>query len=157
LFTFVALLALGLAASSRVNSHADEKGEKREDKLGDAEKLTGLWVVVSQAFDGEEVDPADIKKEKLHLVIKKDELAFLAGTLTRSTSSWVIDSTKQPKQITLTGIEPVKGRKVLAIYELEGDTLKLCIAGPEEDRPTKFETKRGGGGILHVLRRDKKQ
>ncbi|HVS36600.1 MAG TPA: hypothetical protein VMS17_13640, partial [Gemmataceae bacterium] len=43
-----------------------------------------------------------------------------------------------------------------AIYALEGDVLKICLASPEDPtRPTELATKEGGKSLLIVLKREK--
>lgn len=150
-----ALATLLLVTSLALRCDAQEKGEQPKGKGEDAEKLTGTWLIVSQMSEGEETAPADLKNEMLKIAFTKGELAFLSGMGTRSKCSWVIDSSKRPKQITLTNIEPLKGEKSVGIYELDGDTLKLCIGPAEKDWPTKFEAKRDSGYVLHVLSREK--
>ena len=39
------------------------------------------------------------------------------------------------------------------IYAIEGDVLTYCIAGPGQQRPTEFATKKGDGRTLVVLKR----
>ena len=39
------------------------------------------------------------------------------------------------------------------IYRLEGDTLELCQAFPDESRPTEFATRKGDTRLLMVLKR----
>jgi len=41
----------------------------------------------------------------------------------------------------------------LAIYTLDGDTLKICSAAAGKPRPTRFESKPGDFGGLWILKR----
>ena len=44
---------------------------------------------------------------------------------------------------------------MLGIYELEGDTFKVCFAAPgKADRPTEFKSAAGSGHRLLVLKRE---
>ena len=43
---------------------------------------------------------------------------------------------------------PNKGKTFLAIYELDGDTLKVCYDLTGKSRPTEFKTQKG---VLHFL------
>jgi uncharacterized protein (TIGR03067 family) len=64
------------------------------------------------------------------------------------------DSSVQPHVIDLTG--PGQTRPALGIYELDGDTLRICWATEEADaRPKVFRTTATGGGKLIVLKRAK--
>jgi hypothetical protein len=47
------------------------------------------------------------------------------------------------------------GKKVRGIYELDGDTLRFCVAPPDKDRPTEFTSRKGSGYTLRVFRRVK--
>ena len=49
-----------------------------------------------------------------------------------------------------------KGKTALGIYELEGDTLKLCYSQPGKDRPKEFTAAKGSGQAMSVWKRDKK-
>ena len=46
--------------------------------------------------------------------------------------------------------------KLLAIYEIEADTLKICVAVNNKGRPKKFESKAGSGHRFFILKRIKK-
>ncbi len=47
-----------------------------------------------------------------------------------------------------------KGKKQLAIYEISGDTLKMCFAPHEsKDRPSKFDSKEAGHQYLELKRK----
>jgi len=45
------------------------------------------------------------------------------------------------------------GQVYQGIYELDGQTLRLCVAPPGKPRPTEFETRPGDGRSLHLRRR----
>jgi len=71
----------------------------------------------------------------------KGEGDFAAGT-------FKVDATKKPKTMDLTitdaggKAEKYKGKSSLAIYELDGDTLKWCAGQPGKDeRPTMLDDK----------------
>ena len=49
-----------------------------------------------------------------------------------------------------------KGKKQLAIYEIDGDKAKICAADHDDtERPTKFETKEGSKSMIFELKRKK--
>jgi uncharacterized protein (TIGR03067 family) len=71
-----------------------------------------------------------------------------AGALTLK-----IDSTKKPKTM---DIRPEGERDtILAIYELTGDTLRVCWSPAGKERPTDFASKPGSGCSFVVLKRAK--
>jgi hypothetical protein len=45
----------------------------------------------------------------------------------------------------------------LGIYELNGDTLRICRAEAGEERPMEFKSKEGTQTILSVAKRQKKE
>ena len=45
--------------------------------------------------------------------------------------------------------------EVLAIYELDGDTLRVCNGGPNNDRPKEFKPGDGALADVVVFRREK--
>ena len=65
--------------------------------------------------------------------------------------SLTLDATKQPKTIDL----DVNGRVLKGIYELDGDSLKMCYNLNDEARPTEFVSKPDSGLIVVVHRREK--
>ncbi len=118
---------------------------KREnDKADDAKKLQGTWTVDPATFKGVEETPA-IKEARAELAAMR--FVFAGDTLTirsrpgpppfekgrEETSTFRLDPTKKPKEIDLS--DNARG-----IYELDGDTLKVCWdhKGKENGRPTKI-------------------
>jgi uncharacterized protein (TIGR03067 family) len=61
-----------------------------------------------------------------------------------------------PKTIDVTFTEgPEKGKSSYGIYELEGDTYRVCIGLTGKPRPTDFASTPGSGHVLEVLKREK--
>ena len=51
---------------------------------------------------------------------------------------------------------PNKGKTFPSIYELDGDTLKICYTLEGKDRPAGFESKEGTETLLVTYKRAKK-
>src|SRR5262249_34120167 len=65
-----------------------------------------------------------------------------------------VDVKSRPRKLTMkfdTG--PEKGNTNLAIYEIKGDSWKLCIATQGTVRPSRFGTKPGDGFVFETLTR----
>jgi uncharacterized protein (TIGR03067 family) len=119
-----------------------------EDNKKDQEKLQGKWSVVSAERDGQAHDK--IKDDKL--VIASDRITITKASGNEEPAvTFTLDATKKPKHIDVM----VSGMTMQAIYELDGDNLKLCFARPGAERPGDFTTKAGSERMLVVLKRDK--
>jgi uncharacterized protein (TIGR03067 family) len=71
--------------------------------------------------------------------------------------NYKIDPSKKLKSIDLeilTGKD--KGKNQYCLYELQGDSLKMCLPIPGKDRPTEFTTKKGTGYEIFIMTRVKK-
>jgi uncharacterized protein (TIGR03067 family) len=66
----------------------------------------------------------------------------------QSTATYKLDPSKNPKEIDITE----KGKTVLGIYAIDGDTLTICVN--ERFRPT--ELRDGPGCTFIVLKREKR-
>ena len=65
-----------------------------------------------------------------------------------------LDSTKTPKEVDLVISEGYnKGITMLGIYELEGNTMRLCYDLQGKSRPTEFKSEPGTGRVLTVYLR----
>lgn len=131
---------------------APDQGDETKKEL---EKLKGTWKFVSIEVDGMKL-PDDATADT-QLVLDGDKFTLIeSGTASKGT--FTVDVTKKPKTIDAVFIEgPEKGKKCLGIYELEGDTYKVCIGMPGvKDRPKEFATKKDSGHVLEVLMRVKK-
>jgi uncharacterized protein (TIGR03067 family) len=135
----LALTAIVLAGAGWA---AAQNGDK------DLEKLQGRWVTEKSEKEG----TAEFKFEKNKFTILIDGKDSYKGT-------FKIDASKKPKQmdLTVTEGEKFKDETSLALYQIEGDTLKWCAGEPgKKDRPKEFPEKQGDSKYLYlVLKRAK--
>jgi uncharacterized protein (TIGR03067 family) len=114
-------------------------------------KFQGTWQLVSAETDGKKT-PDDVVK-KIRVVIKgsKHTVYFGDDTVAKEIP-FTLDPTKKPR--TVTDMLP-DGKEIRGIYELDGDTLKSCVAPAGKERPTEFDAKAGTGNTLRVFQRVK--
>ncbi|HVK10206.1 MAG TPA: TIGR03067 domain-containing protein [Gemmataceae bacterium] len=123
-FAIVALLA---AAVGRADDPKDELS-----------KLEGKWEVVTVVGAGKDL-PRD--KGPQALTIKAGTLTGLGPEVKLAT-----DATKKPKWLNMTFSREGTSVSVNAIYDLDGDTLRICLpAAPGKGSGKPFENKRPEG------------
>ena len=151
---FVLTLAMGLALLARASAADVKAPEKDKNQIKDhAGKLLGTWVIVSGEEDGKPSPAEKIKGSKMTVDKKSIKL-----TDKDDKQLWVIDykldASKKPAAIDMTVAEgPGASKSSKGIYELDGDTLKLCYALPGGDRPKDFKTKEGAKENCFILKR----
>ena len=104
------------------------------DQPDDARSLQSTWTPIKAELGGNPVPDAVLKKITLKLDNGKYE-ASVAGEPDKGT--YTLDSANKPKGMTVNGIEgPNKGKSFPAIYELSGDTLRICydLSGTKRHR-----------------------
>lgn len=116
--------------------------------------LQGTWKGVS--LEGPDGKPLPKIAEATRVVVNGDKWTIFRGE-EKTEYTFAVDPTKAPK--TLDVIEEKDGKKsvALCLYELDGDTLKICRPAPPsrlEPRPAKFAS--GDGNALMTLKREKK-
>jgi uncharacterized protein (TIGR03067 family) len=117
-------------------------GQAKADDKADKDKLQGTWSLVMREKDGQNEAVKEDSEEYIKIKIDGDK--FLA-TLNNGDHemAYVLDSSKKPKTIDLTLKGGDQDGKVMkGFFELDGDTLKICIGGTEApDRPAEFKSK----------------
>ena len=104
----------------------------------DAKALQGNWKPAKAELAGQPLADAVLKTISLKLDNGKYEV-FVGEHPDRGT--YTLDSTGKPKGITVTGTEgPNNGKTFPAIYELKGDTLRICYDLSGAKRPTEFKS-----------------
>ena len=122
----------------------------------DLEALQGTWTAVVVERNGQKAPEEVLKNFKV--VFKGNKMVINPNSDNR-TSTFKLDSTKKPKWMDTSPEQgPAKGKSLPAIYELDGDTLKVCFdnEGVSDKRPSEFKTTPGSGLALFVLKREKK-
>lgn len=114
----------------------------------DAAKLQGAWTLVALETGGKPLPDEPVKAVKLRMTFKDGKVTTQSGGESKE-GAYKLDSAKKPKEIDVTfGTKTSKG-----IYQLDGDTLKLCVS--DSERPTEFTTKPGGTAGCMTLKKDK--
>src|SRR5205085_4691560 len=126
--------------------HADEKAELK--------LMQGTWLPTAMELGGKKLPDEQIKATQL-VVTDGQYSVTVAGQTDKGTLK--LDVTAKPKAMDIAGTDgPNKGKSIPAIYELSGDTLKICYALQGTDRPAKFESKAGTATFLVTYQRAKK-
>lgn len=120
---------------------------------GELKRFAGTWRFESVQMDGKAMPEQDFKGNAI--ILNGDR--FTAKVEGRDLNGlYEVDPTATPKTIDVTfGEGEERGRTMLGIYELEGDTYRVCMALSGKTRPTEFTTKPGSDQMLEVLKREK--
>jgi uncharacterized protein (TIGR03067 family) len=149
---FAALNGSGLllVVWRRANTPAGEKLKAIQSEL---KRFEATWRFVSIEIEGRMVSDEAFKADSLVLKGKKYTMTVQGKT---TSGAFKIDPTVTPKTIDITITDgPDKDRTAKGIYELRGDTQKICMAAPGKARPTEFVSKPDSGHVIQVLRREK--
>ena len=146
------LSTLVLTASGGTGARADDKAEVEKE----LKKFQGTWTFVSaSSLDGKELPASELVGlvltfEGAKHTVKKGNEVIQVGTQK-------LDPSRSPKAIDVTLTEgPKKGAVMLGIYEIDGDTLKVCFAAEGNKRPTEFKSPPGSETFVNVHKRVKK-
>jgi uncharacterized protein (TIGR03067 family) len=133
----------------------EQKAAPEEAIKADRKALAGTWQAVSYELDGKKAPAEDLQDVQLVIdadgkaIARKAGQAFIGGTTE-------IDPTRTPRAIDIAyTVGEIKGQTALGIYEVKGDTLRICRSNPGKDRPTEFSSKPGSGHTLMSYRRVK--
>jgi uncharacterized protein (TIGR03067 family) len=143
--------ALGLVVCGGTGMQADDKTDVEKE----FKKFHGVWTFASVEAGGKKA-PADQLKGLTvtfaghkYTVKKRDEV-LQVGTQK-------LDPSKSPKAIDVAVTEGLnKGAVMLGIYEIDGDTLRVCFDEEGKKRPTEFKSPAGSQTFVNVHKRAKK-
>ncbi len=126
----------------------------RSDDQDDREALQGTWLASAVEFGGRPF-PDEIRKS-ISLTIDSGKYTVMVGKVADQGTVTLVPSAK-PKTMDIIGTEgPNKGKTFLAIYERNGDTLKICYDLSGKNRPSEFKTAEGSQLFLVAYQRDKR-
>lgn len=130
LFSCTTIILCSLAAGSDESMNNDAN-----------DTLEGLWLPATAELGGKEFPEAVRKTIKLE--VKGDQYTVTVGNST-DRGSCKLDPAAKPKQLDITGTEgPNKGKTIPAIYERNGDRLRVCYDLGGKNRPEEFKTAAG--------------
>ena len=133
------LLCVLTIAAFMVGGPLQGGGKKGDDVL---KKIQGTWQFVSQKMDGKPVPKEQV--DKLTITFKGNKWAVHAGDKVIQAGTHKFDSSKKTGQVDAVVTEGEgKGSKMLGIYELKGNTMKVCFDPQGKTRPTSFAGKEG--------------
>jgi uncharacterized protein (TIGR03067 family) len=124
-----------------------------DDKGSQGEKIYGTWIASAVESKGKTMPPPDGMSVQFNkdgdlfwCLVKRTDAPDEIGTFKENT-------TKRPKELDLIGPKLVgKERVTKAIYQLDGDTLKIAIPGDRSkgDRPTSFDSEKA---MIFIMKR----
>lgn len=143
---FALLLVTALLAADQAKPILDQAALK---------KLEGKWQLTRREHGGANTDAKEIKAVTVEV---------------KGTTLIIRDGAEVKEEAVITGLNPKavpatldlkitkgtgKGDGIAGIYKLDGETLRIGIAEPGKDRPTKLEGAAGTGHTLLVLKKAK--
>lgn len=144
----------GKLAKEQVLLRRRSQGLNKNDIAAKTNDLQGTWCLVSYEQQGEKV-PYDPSKNFcifsgdkwiIRTVSVEKQEALVVCTL-------VAFDTLPPNFVAVRSDGGVEDVTVRAIFELRGDSLKICYSGKPSPLPTEFSTKKGDQRSLLVYRR----
>jgi uncharacterized protein (TIGR03067 family) len=137
--------------------------DAKEDAVkAELERMEGTWQSVSITVDGTELLADDVESGRMTFTADGKWSFKAKDPSENDEGTFTVDPTKSPKAADFVSMgEKHKGMRTLDIYELDGDTMKVCYVfvdpakGEAKERPTKFSSEKGSGHILLVAKRVK--
>ena len=135
-----------------VAAQVKEKSARSPADRLELERFQGSWTIESQELDGKPAQAEEIRARTLFcgsevFLIRKGTALLQLGTLQ-------IDASKEPKAVTATISKGLyQGETMLGIYEITGDTLKICFDIEGQSRPSAFKTGPKEGRFTAVYKR----
>jgi uncharacterized protein (TIGR03067 family) len=120
----------------------------------DDDAIQGTWLPSSAELGGNKF-PDEVRRS-ITLVIKDGKYTVTVGKAPDE-GTMKLDPAAKPKAMDITGTEgPNKGKTFPAIYELDGDTLRICYDLSGKSRPTEFKSTEGTQLFLVTYKREKR-
>lgn len=107
-------------------------------KADDTRDIQGIWLPVKAELSGK---PTKVEVLKGIVSLKLEAGKYEVTAESTDKGTYMMDSAAKPKTIDITGTEgPNAGKKIPAIYELNGDTLRICYNLGGDTHPTEFKS-----------------
>jgi uncharacterized protein (TIGR03067 family) len=157
-------IALTLAACVLAAAAAGVGGAplKEDDPVKkDLALLQGTWVIVGKEYMGKTATKEEVAKLTGETVINDGTRTEWSEDLGKkeiiNEAKLKLDPNAKPKALDIIITSGLgKGETIQAIYEVTGDTLKICFAMDDGKRPTEFAGKADGKAAFLTYKRLKK-
>lgn len=137
-------LALSILLAAAVQAQDDAKKELAN--------LEGKWTIISAERDGK----ADDTLKGAVRVNMGDKYTLTMKGGKPFSGMYKVDPSKKPRTMDMMPTDGrYKDKTLLAIYELDGEIMKVCFAEPGKERPTAFVSKPGSGHVCITQKREK--
>ena len=142
-------------ASARSASDTTTTTRHETAASGPVTELEGEWAMVSAVLNGAALSEAMVKW--CQRTTRGNVTRVVAGPQVFVNASFTLDNSRKPHVIDYVNLEGSnKGKSQAGIFELVGDSLKICMAAPGKPRPVNFSSKTGDGRSYTTWRLVKK-
>lgn len=125
-----------------------------DDAKDDSKQMKGTWKPATAELAGNAFPEQILKMMKL--VLDGDKYYVTVGQAPPDEGTVKLDPAKSPKAMEIQGTKgPNQGKKIPAIYELKGDTLRICYDLSGQEHPKEFKSKPETQLFLVEYRREK--
>jgi uncharacterized protein (TIGR03067 family) len=119
----------------------------------DAKDIQGTWIPVKAEMGGVPMGNDFLTNTVMNLDGGK-YVVTVSGSPDKG--EYTLDPASKPKTMDITGTQgPNTGRKLLCIYELDGNTLRICYGLGGSPRPTEFKSPSASKYFLVTYQRKK--
>jgi uncharacterized protein (TIGR03067 family) len=118
----------------------------------DLDRFQGTWVMTDREVNGQKTNQEMIRKGEYHVMFEGNNVFVNQEGRIIEFGTMKLDPTEKPKHYDRMHPDRTASR---GIYELDGETLNICLGSPGADRPAEFSTKPGAKRSLIVYRRFK--
>jgi uncharacterized protein (TIGR03067 family) len=116
------------------------------------EKAQGSWVLKGLVVEGKEIKASDLKAT---LSLKGADYVYTNGD-TINKGIYQVDPSKKPMSLDIVCKQgPDKGKTLPAIFEVDGDTMRICLSIKDKERPKDFVSKPESGTVLETWKKAK--
>ena len=137
------------AVTPVIAADKDDAGKK------ELEKLQGTWNFVIVVIDGNQLPKGEGPQT---ITFKGDTITVKQGDKVLQAGTHKLDPSTKPNSVDAKITEGEgKGGSMLGIYELNGDTLKVCFDMQGKKRPTEFKAPSGSGHFQATMKRSEKK
>ncbi len=130
--------------SARGISDTTKTAQPETAASGPVTELEGEWAMVSAVLNGAAMNQAMVKW--CQRITRGNVTRVVAGPQVFVNASFTLDNSRKPHVIDYVNLEGAsKGESQAGIFELIGDSLKICMSAPGQPRPADFSSKPGDG------------